>query len=146
MGSMTYIVGRRTVSFPLTFLLHGPCMVPNIGSNEFKHDLGSFGNCSHKLYSLSQVHDKCMQFSFFDDSYHLAIHWNFDSLSLAILGQVATELQLPAVTLSAPGVVETAGLLGLEPSMLQAGYLSVCQSACISVGSQVYSVILLDWF
>ena len=35
--------------------------------------------------------------------------------------QLASELELPAVTLSAPGVVETAGLLGLQPLRLQAG-------------------------
>lgn len=47
---------------------------------------------------------------------------NGPQLSLSL--QLASELELPAVTLSAPGVVETAGLLGLQPLRLQAGFKS----------------------
>lgn len=41
------------------------------------------------------------------------------SLGGGLAQLAAAELQLPAVTLSAPGVVETAGLLGLQHQQLQ---------------------------
>ncbi|CAK9090674.1 unnamed protein product, partial [Durusdinium trenchii] len=50
---------------------------------------------------------------------HRKIYVSGHSLGGGLAHLVASELQLPAVTLSAPGVVETAGLLGLEPLELQ---------------------------
>eukprot|EP00434_Breviolum_minutum_P037553 symbB.v1.2.033303.t1/scaffold4114.1/size44431/2 len=50
---------------------------------------------------------------------HRKIYVSGHSLGGGIAHLLASELELPAVTLSAPGVVETAGLLGLQPLRLQ---------------------------
>ena len=55
---------------------------------------------------------------------HGPFMWRTNGPQLSLSLQLASELELPAVTLSAPGVVETAGLLGLQPLRLQAGFKS----------------------